>query len=168
MNSFLYRKLYSGGDFNVRCTRLDMSKSTCFKSDTSRKCLKLLMQGKGMADAWREENPYKREFSRRQMVMGALKHSRIDICLDKREMLHYIRNVSYIFSGISDHAVMRVKMYVYMKEKGVGTWCLNSSLLKGETYKRSIEGSKKYEMENHLYEDNVCEWWEILKEKVKD
>ena len=55
--------------------------------DTSRKCLKMLMQSKDMADAWREENPYKREFSRRQMVMGDLKQSTIDLCLVKRDIL---------------------------------------------------------------------------------
>lgn len=79
-----------GGDFNVKCTRLDMAKNMVYKEDTSRKCLKRLMQSKDMVDAWREENPFKREFSRGQMVMGELKQSRIDLCLVKRDILQKI------------------------------------------------------------------------------
>lgn len=56
------------GDFNVWCTRLDVSKSINFKSDASRRYLNELMQSENMVDAWREENPFKREFSRRQIV----------------------------------------------------------------------------------------------------
>lgn len=155
------------GDFNVKCTRLDISKSMVFKDDTSRKCLNMMMQSMDMADAWREENPYKREFSRRQMVMGVLKQSRIDLCLVKREILQYIKNVNYKFTGISDHAIMTVKLGVFAKDKGGGTWCLNSALLKEDAYKSCIDKCIKYEMENPLYEEDVCEWWERLKERVK-
>ncbi|MGL4969611.1 MAG: hypothetical protein ACRC5B_05555 [Fusobacteriaceae bacterium] len=59
------------------------------------------MQSDDMVDVWREENPYN-EFSRRQMVMGSLKQSRIDLCLIKREILSYVKNVRYSFLGISD------------------------------------------------------------------
>jgi len=72
------------GDFNVWCTRLDASSSANYKSDVSRKYLNDMMQSEDMVDAWREENPFKREFSRRQMVLGSLKQSRIDLCLIKR------------------------------------------------------------------------------------
>jgi len=34
------------------------------------------------------------------MVMGVLKQSRIDLCLTKREMLKYVRNVKYKFVTI--------------------------------------------------------------------
>lgn len=74
------------GYFNVWCTRLDASSSANFKSDVSRKYLNEWMQSDDMVNVWREENPY-REFSRRQMLMGSLKQSRIDLCLIKREIL---------------------------------------------------------------------------------
>lgn len=58
------------GDFNVWCTRLDASSSANFKSDVSRKYLTEWMQNEDMVDVWREENPYKKDFSRRQLVIG--------------------------------------------------------------------------------------------------
>ncbi len=113
------------GDFNVWCTRLDVSRSANFKSDVSRKCLNKLMQSEDMVDAWREENPFKKEFSIRQMVLGNLKQSRIDLCLVKREILHYVKNVIYKFIGVSDHTAMTVKMGVNMEARGGGMWHLN-------------------------------------------
>lgn len=107
--------------------------SECLKSYVSRKYLTEWMQNEDMVDVWREENPYRKEFSRRQLVMGVLKQSRIDLCLTKREMLKYVKNVKYKFVGISDHAMMMVKMGVIREEKGsVGMWCLNAELLKEE------------------------------------
>lgn len=155
------------GDFNVWCTRLDASSSANFKSDVSRKFLNEWMESEDMVDAWREENPYKREFSRRQMVMGSLKQSRIDLCLTKREMLRYVKNVKYKFIGISDHAAMTVKVDVNMEERGGGVWCLNASLLKEEAYKENIRKCLRYELENPMFNENVCEWWEIMKGKIK-
>lgn len=75
------------GDFNIWCTRLDASSSANFKTDGSRKILIEWMRNDDIVDVWKEENPYKREFSRRQMVMGNLNQRRIDLCLMKREML---------------------------------------------------------------------------------
>ncbi len=155
------------GDFNVWCTRLDASSSANFKSDVSRKFLNEWMLSDDMVDAWREENPYKRAFSRRQMVMGSLKQSRIDLCLIKREILSYVKNVKYSFLGISDHAAMTVKIGINMGERGGGVWCLNSAILLEEAYKENIRKCINYEMENPLFEENVCEWWERMKEKIK-
>ncbi len=84
------------GYFNVWCTRLDASSSANFKLDVSRKYLNEWMQSDDMVDVWREENPY-REFSRRQMVMGSLKQSRIDLCLIKREILSYVKKCEIQF-----------------------------------------------------------------------
>ncbi len=149
------------------CTRLDASSSANFKSDVSRKFLNEWMLSDDMVDAWREGNPYKRAFSRRQMVMGSLKQSRIDLCLIKREILSYVKNVKYSFLGISDHAAMTVKIGINMGERGGGVWCLNSAILLEEAYKENIRKCINYEMENPLFEENVCEWWERMKEKIK-
>ncbi len=155
------------GDFNVWCTRLDASSSANFKSDGSRKILTEWMRNEDFVDVWREENPHKREFSRRQMVMGSLKQSRIDLCLTKREMLKYVRNVKYKFVGVSDHAVMTIKVGVTREERGGGVWCLNANLLNEEPYKKSILKCIQYEMQNPLFEENICEWWEGMKGKIK-
>lgn len=155
------------GDFNVWCTRLDASSSANFKSDVSRKYLSEWMQSEDMVDAWREENPYKREFSRRQIVMGSLKQSRIDLCLIKREILSHVKNVSSKFLGISDHAAMTVKIGVNKVERGGGVWCLNSLILMEEAYKENIIKCISYEKEKPLFEENMCQWWDLMKEKIK-
>ncbi len=101
------------------------------------------------------------------MVMGSLKQSRIDLCLTKREMLKYVRNVKYKFFGVSDHAVMTIKVGVTREERGGGVWCLNANLLNEEPYKKSILKCIQYEMQNPLFEENICEWWEGMKGKIK-
>lgn len=155
------------GDFNVWRSRLDASSSAKFRSDASRKYLNDWMQNDDMVDAWREENPFKREFSRRQMARGILKQSRIDLCLVKREMSSYVRNVAYRFLEVSDHAAMKIKLCLNKEGRGGGVWCLNSSILSEEAYKENIRKCIQYEMENPLYNENVGAWWESLKEKIK-
>lgn len=118
-------------------------------------------------DVWREENPFKKEFSRRQIVRGELKQSRIDLCLAKRGILDFIKNVKYKFVEISDHAAIVLELCLNKGEKGGGTWCLNSSILKEESYTENIKKCINYELENSLYNENVKEWWERLKEKFK-
>lgn len=82
-------------------------------------------------------------------------------------MLRYVKNVKYKFIGISDHAAMTVKVDVNMEERGGGVWCLNASLLKEEAYKENIRKCLRYELENPMFNENVCEWWEIMKGKIK-
>lgn len=36
-----------------------------------------------------------------------------------------------------------------------------------EAYKESIVKCIKYEMQNPVYEENVCEWWDEMKGKLK-
>ena len=68
------------GDFNLKSTRLDLARGKESKNDTSRKVFLKMMEERQLIDVWRnDENPNKREYSRRQMVMGELKQSRIDV-----------------------------------------------------------------------------------------
>ena len=59
------------GDFNLKSTRLDLARGKEFKNDTSKVFLKM-MEERRLIDVWRNENPNKREYSRRQMVMGGI------------------------------------------------------------------------------------------------
>ena len=67
------------GDFNVKLDRLDMTRGAAFRNDASRGVLKKMMFEKKLIDIWRDDNPDKREFSRRQVVLGELKQTRIDL-----------------------------------------------------------------------------------------
>ena len=68
------------GDFNVVLTRNDISQNNVFKSDLSREKLFELIKKYNMIDIWRMFNKNK-QYSRKQVVKGTLKQSRIDLCL---------------------------------------------------------------------------------------
>ncbi len=71
------------GDFNIKCSRLDVGKGVKFRWEKSRGMLMEIIRDKGLIDVWRYENPEKREFTRKQSRKGILKQSRIDLVLAK-------------------------------------------------------------------------------------
>uniref|UniRef100_A0A8C7Y4N2 Endonuclease/exonuclease/phosphatase domain-containing protein n=1 Tax=Oryzias sinensis TaxID=183150 RepID=A0A8C7Y4N2_9TELE len=66
------------GDFNTVLSRVDLSVNNTYKEDVGRQELGSLMLDNNIIDIWRLLNPNKRDFSRRQVVKGQLKQSRID------------------------------------------------------------------------------------------
>lgn len=156
------------GDFNVRCSRMDASSCAKFRYDSSRNALWKLMNEENLVDIWRAENPNRRVFSRRQVVLKELKQSRIDLCLAKQELVQNVKKVSYTFTAYSDHAVMSFQMGFGVERRGGGVWCLNASLLKEEGYRNEIVECINDEMSNVLLKENVCLWWEEVKVKVKN
>lgn len=69
------------GDFNIKCSRLDIGIGVVFRWEKVREILMKMMRDQGLVDVWRYENPGKREFTKRQMKYGVLKQSRIDLVL---------------------------------------------------------------------------------------
>lgn len=126
------------GDFNVKCTRLDVSRTTTFKGDMSRATLIEVINQKELCDVWRTQNPITREYSRVQVVLGVLKQSRIDLVLAKVSLLNHINSVNYKLTALSDHAILRFGLGDIARGRSGGLWCLNSSLLKQETYCKMI------------------------------
>lgn len=55
----------------------------------SRLMLMEVMRDKGLLDAWRQENPEKRELTRRQMKEWILKQSRIDLVIVQGDTISY-------------------------------------------------------------------------------
>lgn len=98
------------GDFNVWCTRLDACSVASFKADSSKSVLNIILVSEDLIDVWREENPYKRQSSRRQIVLGNIKQSRIDLCLVKRSIFSFLGNIRYKFMGLSDHAALTFQL----------------------------------------------------------
>uniref|UniRef100_A0A8C7Y1U6 Endonuclease/exonuclease/phosphatase domain-containing protein n=1 Tax=Oryzias sinensis TaxID=183150 RepID=A0A8C7Y1U6_9TELE len=82
------------GDFNTVLSRVDLSVNNTYKGDVGRQELVSLMLENNIIDIWRLLNPNKRDFSRRQVVKGQLKQSRIDHLV---KILH--RLFVYIFRG---------------------------------------------------------------------
>ena len=155
------------GDYNVWCDRLDASSSAKFRHDSSRKMLLENMVENKLIDLWRAENPQKKEFSRRQVVLGKMRQSRIDLCLIKENIINYSRNAKYKFTTLSDHAIFSFSLDIGTGGRGGGLWCLNTSLLKEERYKEMIKECIQKKMSEQSMEANVGLWWESLKEKIK-
>ncbi len=59
---------------------------------------------KGLVDVWRERNPEGRVFSRRQVVRGVLKQSRIDLVLSTKGIAGRTGRIDYKVT-YSDHMV---------------------------------------------------------------
>lgn len=155
------------GDFNLKSTRLDTARGKELKSDVSRKVFMKMMEERNLIDTWRNENPCRREYSRRQVVMGELKQSRIDLCLAEQDTVKYLKNMRYNFTSFSDHAFISVEVGIEVERRGGGVWCLNSSLLEEVKYRKTILACLEQEQSNMEACRNMGEWWEGLKMKIR-
>ena len=162
------------GDFNIKCSRLDVGKGVEFRWEKSRGMLMEIMRDKGLLDVWRYENPEKREFTRRQMREGVLKQSRIDLVLVQEEIIKYIDSMRHQVNSFSDHDGVRFRIMVGKKEVGGGMWILNAGYIEEEEYKQQIkevlDGENeriKEEAENDRVDYSIGERWEVMKNRIK-
>ncbi len=155
------------GDFNVWCSRLDACSVSSLKSDSTRTVLLNLMKEQNMIDVWRNENPNKREYSRRQVVLNSLRQSRIDLCIVKEDIVEYIKKCMYRFTALSDHAVLCFDLCVGVEGRGGGVWCFNSCLLEEKEYRDKIVTFLKSESVLDMLPEDTIQWWEMIKEKIK-
>ena len=158
------------GDFNIKCSRLDVGKGVEFRWEKSRGMLMEIMRDKGLLDVWRYENPEKREFTRRQMREGVLKQSRIDLVLVQEEIIKYIDSMRHQVNSFSDHDGVRFRIMVGKKEVGGGMWILNAGYIEEEEYKQQIkevlDGENERieeEAENDRVDYSIGERWEVMK-----
>lgn len=167
LRKWINEKTIIVGDMNVTLTRNDIAQNNTYKNDTSRTELYNLMEEKNLADVWRLQNPEKRQFSRRQVVMGVLKQSRIDLCLAAPETVKIIRGTSYSFNSWSDHAILECSLTYEGRAKGGGTWCLNAHLLTDKQYVKKIQNTIRYVKTEAEIEGNIIENWENIKGRFK-
>ena len=155
------------GDFNVWCGRLDASSSVCFKSDSSRGALKEMMKERELIDVWREKNPEGRVFSRRQVVRGVLKQSRLDLVLGQKNMVDMIGRVGYKSTALSDHMELEFRVTQRVEKRGGGVWCLNGELVKDEKYRNKVRECINRRKDERMYEEDIGRWWESFKAEIK-
>uniref|UniRef100_A0AAQ4NYG1 Endonuclease/exonuclease/phosphatase domain-containing protein n=1 Tax=Gasterosteus aculeatus aculeatus TaxID=481459 RepID=A0AAQ4NYG1_GASAC len=110
LNWWINNKTIIIGDFNVVLSSRDSSRNNAYKNDSSRTVLKNIISGSNLINAWRELHPNTRGFSRRQIVRGRLKQSRIDLALEASGMIRQSYDIEYIFSTWSDHAQIQLKL----------------------------------------------------------
>ena len=156
------------GDFNVWCGKLDVSGKMKFKNDSSRGALQKIKREKKLCDVWRERNPEAKVFSRKQVVKGELKQSRIDLVLSTKKLAETIGEIQYKITTLSDHMMLKFTLGQETKTRGGGVWCLNGELLKEKKYKEGVREYIKWEMNERMYEEDIGRWWEKLKEGIKE
>ena len=155
------------GDFNTVLSKSDISINNVYKNDISRTTLYDLMSNYNLSDVWRIQNQFKREFSRRQVVQGKLRQSRIDLCLAAAEMVKEIGKVTYTFNTWSDHATLVCQLGIVGEVRGGGTWCLNASLLDDPAYVKKIKNLLNYARTEMQLDNNHIEKWDNIKERIK-
>ena len=162
------------GDFNTKCSRLDIGQGVVFRWEKSRESLLDMMKDKNLVDVWRNENPERREFTRRQMRDGVLKQSRIDLVLTQGENIKHVDRIRHEINALSDHDGVRFRIKVGREEIGGGMWILNAGYIEEDEYKQQIrelldmenEKIKEYVEENRA-DTQIGEIWEKVKNKIK-
>lgn len=162
------------GDFNIRCSRLDIGRGVEFRWERSRVMLLEMMRDKGLIDVWRYENPEKREFTRRQVREGVLKQSRIDLVLVQGELIRYIDRIRHQGNSFSDHDGVRFRIQVGREEVGGGMWIMNTGYIGEEEYEKKIKEMLNREteriqqyIERDSLDDRIGDRWEEVKNQIK-
>ncbi len=162
------------GDFNIKCSRLDVGKGVQFRWEKSRGMLIEIMREKGLMDVWRYENPEKREFTRKQLKEGILKQSRIDLVLVKEEIIRYIDGIRHQGNSLSDHDSVRFRIKIGNEEVGGGMWILNAGYIEEEEYESQMKdllNREHVEIEEHKIcgrlDDGIGYRWEKIKDDIK-
>lgn len=155
-----------GGDFNdVLDPVLDRSKTTSQRSNSS--FYKTFLNESVLVDVWRYKNPDKVEYSRRQIVEGTLRQSRIDSFLISKAVLTNVVTCFYKISHISDHSFVCLKCDFTDVERGPGMWVMNNSLLNDEEYCNKIHTLIDESLHCPLYDREKLIWWDNTKYKIK-
>lgn len=120
-----------------------------------------------LIDIWRNRNPDKRTFSRKQIIEGIVKQSRIDNIFTSRNCMPYVVNCFYKMSTISDHSYVCIKCDFSEMERGPGMWIFNNRFLNDDDFCRKIRDILSEALNCPLYRNEKLIWWDNLKYKFK-
>ena len=155
------------GDFNTVLTKNDISKNNTFKNDTSRRSLFKLMEKRNLLEVWRMWHKDKRGFSRKQVVKGNLKQTRIDLCLATPAWVEKVKKIEYKDNVWSDHASIELIIENKKERRNGGLWIYNESLNEDVIFKKSMRKFLNNAKEEMNYTDEMNKWWENLKVRIK-
>lgn len=156
-----------GGDFNdYSDTFLDRSR-TMSDNKPNNDSFAHFKEDNILVDIWRDRNPDKRVYSRKQHVNGVLKQSRIDAFIVSRNCMPYTTNCFYKLSSISDHSYVCIKFDFTDVERGPGMWIFNNTFLHDDYFCRRILELIQDYTTCPFYEREKLLWWDNLKYKLK-
>jgi len=154
------------GDFNVFLTKADISSNCIFPEDTSRSIVFDIISNNSFVDLWRLFHPGKRQFTRKQIVLGSLKQSRIDLCLMSSSLVSEVSSCLIRENAWSDHSFLMVEMGRGIRNGGL--WCLNAALLQDVIYRGKIGVLLETLTEEMDHTSNLLEWWDQAKQRIKN
>lgn len=155
------------GDFNVVLSNDDIGANNTFKNDISRSVIFEGTAKFNLTEVWRALHPSLVDFSRRQVVRGVLKQSRIDLCFASSALMQKVSGALYKWSGLSDHSHLNITFSLVKSKRNGGLWVLNNSILEDETFCRKMNHLfDVFDMELELL-DSVVDWWSSAKNRIK-
>lgn len=155
------------GDMNVTLSKIDVGPKNKFKNDISRLAMVEWMSDCDLVDVWRALKAGTRVYSRRQVVMGTVKQSRIDLCLIASGLVSKLKDCSYVFCSGSDHASLRVTLEAESGQRNGGVWCLNSELLRDGFFRQKMGAFLSALSDESEFVPDIVEWWERAKLRIK-
>lgn len=155
------------GDFNVCLSSLDVSVNNSYSNDMSRSVLFDKLNIYNMVEIWRLLNTTGRCFSRKQVVNGVLKQSRIDLCFVTQSFVKLVSNVVYDPLWLSDHCPLRIGVGCSAARRNGGLWILNNSILDDELFVKKVNNLfDGFDMELECI-GSVVDWWPEAKRRIK-
>ena len=98
------------------------------------------MNDNNLVDIWRIKNPDTRRYTWRKVVHKGIQQSRLDMWLIANSFIYKMNETSIDTSILSDHNLITLKLEAIgsIKNRGRGSWKLNTSLLKEKEYVNMI------------------------------
>lgn len=156
-----------GGDYNDYSNVLLDRSNTMSNILPNNKSFTDFKTKSNLIDIWRDRNPEKRIFSRKQWVNGVLKQSRIDSFLVSRNCMSNTSYCFYKISSVSDHNFVCIRFDFSDIDRGPGMWIFNNTLLRDEYFCTRIYNIIHEYIQCPLYEREKIVWWDNLKYKLK-
>ena len=148
-----------GGDFNCQ---LDSDN----RQDGSVVELQNLIEQNDLLDTWRNiqtNNPGYTYYNKKLR-----KPTRIDYILSHDTFLNQVKDITVSTVGITDHRLINLRLDNSETIKGPGRWLCNNTLLKVEECNNRIINLWKFWKTKKKDYNNVLDWWDRGKLKVKE
>ena len=162
-----------GGDFN--CTAdpcLDRFRNNHERRSKVARVLYDFLNEISVGDAWRGQNPTKREYTwfrnDRSDEDLIISKARLDKIYISNDLFPSVLSCKIVPCAISDHCSVVINWKVSSsRRKGNSHWHFNNSLLDNKDYTDSFRiFFKQWQAEKSNF-NNICTWWDIGKCKIK-
>ncbi len=136
------------------------------KVEEGRKELLEMMKKHNIEDIFRRRKPLEKSFT--YFRKNSNTASRIDMWLTTHEIEPLVKDIKTRVVPLTDHHGVELQLMKDEIETGPGRWILNSRTLKTKLFMNTFSNFwKKWKLMKCKY-NNVAEWWEESKLKIKD